>query len=231
MKKKLSGQGLTEYAILIALIAIGIVLLLNLMGISVRDIYCNVADGISGGSGCKMAMFCQDNFSTNLSGWTTQQGTAGGVQNGQYCPPSYSLMLNKCAAAANLKDYTVKLDGAMLNSGNGYGIMFRTQMTPTGLAGYAFQYDPGLKGFVIRKWANGVEINPAIAFVSAPNYDWYSAAHNIQLDVKGGTFTAFIDGKQVLTAQDSTYSSGGAGLRTWDSTMACFDNFTIGSNP
>jgi len=222
-----SGKGLVEYVLLLGLAVIGIALVLQLAGVRVSDIYCNIADALPGGDSCSQKELCADDFSANLSGWITRQGTAGGVQGGKYCPPSYSLMLNKCSMSNSPKDYTIGLDGAQLNSGNGFGIMFRVQELSTGLAGYAFQYDPGLGGFVFRKWAHNVEINPPLAFVRAPGYDWFGEPHDIQIKVQGDKFTAYIDGVAVLTAQDSSYVSGGGGLRTWDSTQACFDDFEI----
>jgi len=41
----------------------------------------------------------------------------------------------------------------------------------------------------------------------------------------------FMDGVQVMTAQDSTYPAGGTGLRSWDSTTGCLNDFSIGQTP
>jgi hypothetical protein len=231
LKKNLPGQGLLEYVILIALISIGIALVLNLYGLSVRDVYCNIADKISSGDSCKVAQICQDDFSTDFKGWSTLEGSGGSVQNGQLCPSNYTRALNTCSTSKRLKDYTYKLNGANLKSGNGYGLIFRAENTKSGMNGYVFQYDPGYGAFIFRKWANGVELNPPFAVAPAKGYDWYNVPRDVQVDVKGDTFTAYVDGKPVLTAKDSAYTSGGAGLRTWDSTQVCFDQFGIQSTP
>jgi Flp pilus assembly pilin Flp len=233
MKKNLHGQGLVEYVILITLISIGIILALNFYGLSVRDVYCNIADKISNGNTCTVTQICQDDFSTNLAGWTTLQGAKGSTTDGKFCPPTYTLILNACSTSKKLKDYTVKLNGANLGSGNGYGVVFRAENTQNGMTGYVFQYDPGYSpgSFIIRKWANGVELNPPLAVAPANGYNWYNTPRDIQVNVKGDTFTAYVDGKPVLTAKDSTYTSGGAGLRTWDSTQVCFDQFGMQSAP
>jgi Flp pilus assembly pilin Flp len=195
MKKNFRGQGLVEYAILIALIAIGIALALKLYGISVYDTYCYAAAKISGSEACKPVQLCQDDFSTDLAGWTSVQGSKGSIAGGKFCPPNYTLML--------------------------------------GMNGYVFQYDPGYSpgSFIIRKWVNGRELSVPIAVAKASGYDWYNTPRDIQVVVKGDTFTAYVDGTPVLTATDSTYTSGGTGIRTWDSTQVCFDQFGMQSAP
>ena len=122
-----------------------------------------------------------------------------------------------------------QIDGAKLNSGNGYGIYFRATSTSQGVSGYAFQYDPGFNGLVMRKWVNGVEINPPMAFKSMPGSDWYSAAHTLSVKVSGNTYTGMVDGVPMLTATDNTYLTGGTALRVWDSTQVCMDNFSVSS--
>lgn len=61
-----NGQGLVEYALLLALIVIGIFLGLNLMGVSIADVYCKAASRISGNSeACQAKLlktYCEDSF-------------------------------------------------------------------------------------------------------------------------------------------------------------------------
>ena len=230
MLKKNDGQGLIEYVFLIALITIGILLALKLYGISVYDAYCYVGDKISGSEACKPTELCKDDFSTDLTGWKALQGNNMGVVNGgTLCPSSYTLMLNACSVSEPLTDYVVTLSDANLKSGSGYGIAFRAQNTSTGMTGYVFQYDPGFSpgSFIIRKWVNGRELSTPIAVAKASGYSWYNTPRDIKIVIKGSTFTAYVDGKLVLTATDSTYATGGAGLRTWDSTIVCVDGFNI----
>ena len=70
-------------------------------------------------------------------------------------------------------------------------------------------------------------------FASAPagQYNWYNTPRKIQVLVQGNTYKAYIDNVLWLTATDSTYTNGGAGLRTWDSTLACFNNFSVDPLP
>ncbi len=223
------GQGLVEYALLLVLAVIGTLLILHLMGISARDVYCKVASGFKEGACAQTTAYCQDDFS-NFKDWKTMSGSWQ-AKNGQVCAQGYGETYNKCSLSSmTANDYTVELDGAKLNAGDGYGVFFRSTLGSLGMNGYAFQYDPGLNGYVIRKWVNGKEINPPLAYKAMPGNDWNGSAHKISVKVQGDTFTCSVDGKPVLTATDNTYPTGGAGLRTWDKTDFCLDNFSIHPN-
>jgi Flp pilus assembly pilin Flp len=219
------GQGVVEYALILALIAIGTILAFQLTGVSLGDVFCRVSNGIKPGS-CGSGVLCSDDFA-NLG---SSQNVSGGWNNtnGQACINGTGVLYNSCSMT-NLKtnDYTASLDGATLTNGNGYGIYFRATMTPAGINGYAFQFDPGASGFVIRKWTNGREIYPTLAYKSMPGYDWRGEAHKLEIKVSGSTFTGYVDGVAMLTATDNTYSSGGTGIRTWDSTNVCIDGFSL----
>ncbi len=190
------------------------------------DVYCRVAEGIKTGACAKTTAFCNDDFN-NLGG---SQGLSGPWQTsgGQACIKGGGILFNKCSMSSTIPtDYTASLNAAALSAGNGYGIFFRATDTGLGTNGYAFQYDPGLSGFVIRKWVNGREINPSIVYKSMPGYDWYSKAHTLEVKVAGNTFTGYVDGVAVLSGTDSTYATGGTGIRTWDSTNLCIDSFSV----
>lgn len=229
MKTASSGQGMLEYALLIALIAVGVILAMSLTGTSVSDVYCRVASGIGGGNACnKKVTYCQDDFAGDSSAWQNVSG-APTMQNGQLCFQKNSQLLNKCSTKMTQSDYSINLNGVSLKSpGRGYGVYFRSTLTPQGLNGYAFQYDPGAGNvLLIRRWVNGREVNPPIARVPI-NSTVYNASHDFTIDVKGDVFTVYMDGSQVMTAKDSTYSSGGAGLRFWDNQpTTCMNDFSI----
>jgi hypothetical protein len=125
-------------------------------------------------------------------------------------------------------DYTAQVGKGAVNEGNGYGIYFRASNSGDGINGYAFQYDPGKNSFVIRKWVNGREIYPSVAEKAMPGYNWHGSAHDLSVKVIGNTFTGMVDGQAVITGRDSTYTSGGAGIRTWDEhTKFCMDSFSV----
>jgi Flp pilus assembly pilin Flp len=125
-------------------------------------------------------------------------------------------------------DFMVDIDIAHLLQGNGYGVWLRANdVEGSNINGYTFQYDPGYGGgeFIMRKWVNGSERAP-FARVSAAGYDWYEP-HKVQVIANGDTFSVIIDGEQVLSAQDSTYTSGQVGLRTWSTSRTEFHGFSI----
>ena len=220
------GQGVLEYALILALVVIVILLILRLTGTSLSDVYCKVAKGLNASATCgKPQSFCNDSFD-NLANWSTASGWQ--LNNGQLCNNlnSTNFIFNTCSQAASLPpDYTVNIDLATLYAGNGYGVSFR-QTSTNPANGYIFQFDPGLGMFVFRKWINGAETAP-FAQVSAGNYNWYNIPHSIKVVVQGNVFKGYVDNNLVLTATDDTYTSGGAALRVWDNTQACFDNFSI----
>ena len=124
-------------------------------------------------------------------------------------------------------DYSVDIRNAQLQSGKGYGVWFRADPNDGRANGYTFQYDPGYLNDEYRmcKWVNGFEQSPFIR-VSASNFNW-NETHHIKVDVVGNTFTAYIDDTAVLTGSDNTYTSGTAGIRTWNGTNLQFQDFTI----
>jgi Flp pilus assembly pilin Flp len=230
-QRRTVAQGLIEYALILLLGAVVVILVLRLLGFNLRDAYCKVVGGLGGGGYC--SHYCTDNFADS-SGWTTTNKLGWQASNGQFCNAANNEQqaFNTCSQDPNVlpKNYVVRLENANLLSGNGYGVFFRLQGTSP-VNGYAFQYDPGLPGFVIRKWVNGWEVNPALAYKAAPGYSWYNTPRKMEVYVQGNTYNAYADGVLVLTATDSTFPTGGAGLRTWDSTRVCMSGFSIDPIP
>lgn len=214
------GQGLIEYALLIALVSSVVILSLSVMGIGVKDIYCGIVENLGGSDVCRSA-FAED-FS-DISDWVSSWGKWDN-SNDELCGSRWGGIFNEDFSG---DDYTVNVGKANLAQGKGYGVYFRTQdyKKPNG---YIFQYDPGWGGgaFLFRKWVNGHELSP-FAVQRAPGFDWHGEDHNIQLVVEGDTFKAYVDGQEMLSASDSTYSEGGVGFRVWDRTKVCFDDLSI----
>ncbi len=124
-------------------------------------------------------------------------------------------------------DYSV-VTNAKLLQGQGFGLYFRSD-GQTNVNGYIFQYDPGYGSgaFLFRKIVNGQEQGPFAVVRASSDYDWYNVERQIEVVVEGNSFTARIDGEDVLTASDDTYSSGGIGLRTWGTSMVEFEDVTV----
>ena len=114
----------------------------------------------------------------------------------------------------------VKLDvNATLNSGRGYGVYFRSD-GKANISGYCFQFDPGWNppagSFVVRKVVNGAESNPIASAPMPTGYSTYGTPHDITINAVGSHIVIKVDGVTVLDFTDSTFPSGGAGLRSWD---------------
>ncbi len=231
------GQGLGEYALLLVLVALGVFLLLQLMGISVQEAYCKVVEAINGSPVCMPQQYCGDDFAGNLDAWHTLRGQPVS-QNGQLCLQKESQTFNTCSMEQKQSDYVIRMDDVVLNQGNGYGVFFRTTDNGQGPSGYIFQYDPGMKyhgyppdgAFLIRRWVNGREIWTPLAIAPIPG-GVYNTPHDIEITIQGNTFTVEVDGQQVLQATDSIYTSGGVGLRTWDNTQVCSTEYTLWPAP
>lgn len=229
--RKRSGQGFVEYAIIMVLVAINIILILQITGVNIKSLYCSIVNKLGGSSTCET--YCKDSFAS-LSNWSQLGNSGWEAQNGMMCntKANEQRAYSTCSTEQKVPDdYVIDFESVVLTKGNGYGVFYRMQSKdPT--TGYVFQYDPGVNGFVVRKWVNGWEVNPAVKYISAPGTDWFNVSRKVKLVVKGSTMNAYIDGKLVLTANDSTYlNGGGVGLRTWDSTTACFGNFSVSPIP
>jgi len=131
------------------------------------------------------------------------------------------------------KDYEVSAD-VYLDNGGWAGVMGRVNHTGTG-------YGCVPKGYYLRLAVDGscalfaatqernADAGKQLATGQAANVagrQW----HNVKLQFSGTTITGFVDGVQVLTATDSLYSSGMAGLITGEvreRNTALFDNLLI----
>jgi Flp pilus assembly pilin Flp len=164
----------------------------------------------------------------NLSQWSVLQGnweaSEGFIRN-------TSNLEGRIMTNFSGEDFVVNIESAHLLQGNGYGVWLRASnveaVNQNEINGYTFQYDPGFIGgeFIIRKWENGVEQEP-LARVSANDFNW-NDPHSLRVVVKGDTFTVFVNDEETLSAQDSSYTSGYVGLRTWSNTRVEVSGFTI----
>ncbi len=219
------GQGLVEYILLlgIALMTFGS---LHMLGFTVRGAYCSVTDlfGIRPAV-CDSILLWEADF-TDLESWNITQGRGWMLQDGRMLitqPGEHRAFTGD----DSWEDYTVHVGDAVLYEGAGYGVYFRVSDEPD-INGYAFQYDPGYAdSFIIRKVVDGRELHPPIAVSRAPaGFAWYNTPHQIQIEVRGDTYTAYVDGTEVVTATDESNPTGRIGLRGWR-TDAEFENLSV----
>ncbi|MEA3351136.1 MAG: Flp family type IVb pilin [Chloroflexota bacterium] len=216
------GQGAVEYALIAALIAVTVALSLSATGTSVKDMFCIVASGLGAEELCGNTVAFSEDFS-DISDCEVAWGRWS-IKDGKLHGSRWGGIFNKDFSG---EDYTLTVGSANLSQGNGYGIFFRAQDYDRP-EGYIFQYDPGWGGgaFLFRKWVDGHEIHP-FAVQRDSDFDWHGEDHEIQVKVEGDTYTAYVDGEEVLNASDSTYQEGGVGFRVWDRTEVDFDDLSI----
>lgn len=216
------GQGLTEYAIILVLIAIVVVAALQLTGTSVSNVLGAAGDSLQSEaidlSGTVIERFA------NLDQWDILRGEWE-VNDGQLLQTVAGE--NQILSRYSGTDYAVEVQNAHLTQGNGYGIFFRASGNENRVNGYTFQYDPGYGrgAFIMRKWTNGHEHSP-FARINMPDFDW-NRPHDVKVVTKGDRFTAYVDGKPVLNGRDDTYPEGRVGFRTWSDSVVSFDDLTV----
>ena len=77
------------------------------------------------------------------------------------------------------------------------------------------------------KWVNGVQIKPYIKMYYLPSdIDWNNPP-DMSVKVEGNTFTAYMNGQQVLQGSDKTYTEGGTGVFSNAGTELSFSDFLI----
>ncbi len=224
------GQGLLEYALIILLIAVVSGLALAVSGVSLREVYDRIVKALSGNTSpasCGVS-------AAQLANWQTLGGNwRGGIQPGvdgfQVCQLCAGMLSGYSGS-----DYLIDLSGVqvenVLPANNGFGMSFRAESTENGISGYMFEIEQQNKNkppvVSFTKWVNGVRVNPALGEVELPpGYDWTSSP-NIQIDVRGDTFTAYLDGQPILSVKDSTYKEGGVGVATKNGTTLKFKDLT-----
>lgn len=223
--RKVKGQGLVEYGLVLALISVLSVGTLTATGNSIKDVYCDVSSSLTGGGNCSTAFFF-DAFNDDLSVWDVVRGSWE-IIDGKLHTRAHGE--GQIFTDINQSDYQVELEDVNLASGKGFGLIFRAEDTEA-FNGYTFQYDPGYGAgaFIFRKWANGREFSP-FARTFAPDFDWYDTDHDVKVVVNGGQYSAYIDNELVCEGVDTSWEDNtkSVGLRVWSNSDVTFESFTV----
>ena len=233
------GQGLIEYALIILLVGIVVGGVAAVAGQQMSSVYSGLQPPLEGATPAPTEQAAATPShptptpiptptptTIKWEDWREVRGTQWRKENGYYCAGPGGEH-RSFYGAENWTDYVVTFSGE-LHKGNGFGVYFRATNFKRANA-YIFQYDPGYGrgAFLFRKIVNGRERSP-FARVNAPaTYQWHNVLRQIKVVVEGDTFTAYVDGQQVLQASDDEYTHGGVGLRTWDGSEACFSDFKV----
>lgn len=243
MEKRDVGQGVIEYVLILALLAAVAVLALSAMGVSLQNVLNEVVSAL-GALGVEQEqppsceVFYQSQFDRGINEWYQLKK---GLWSGKWQNIA-GKMVGDPLAAALLKsvkrdDYIVTAASIELkkvrDSYQGFALIFRAAALADDLEGYMFEFekkdaaDPGLMYF--SKWVRGYQVFPPLASVAVPaNFNW-NEVQQMRVTVQGDTFTALINGQEVLRARDATYTQGYVGMAVNYGSRATVRNFSVTS--
>jgi len=232
--KNQTGQAVVEYAILLAMIALVVLLVLAAMGISLDGAYAAVAGIFRGKATPTSDNSYKTEFDGDLDDWfTAEYGFWRGdaeTERGRLKLDPVTLTMLK---GHSVKDFDVQVSGVGIENEkkvwNGYGLMFRADSS--GRNGYMFEIEKKSAGqpsqMYFSKWVDGKQQKLSGAVVTLPdNFEW-SSASSMQISARGDTLTAYVGGKQVLQTRDSTYSQGQVGIASNAGTEITVDSFSL----
>ena len=108
------------------------------------------------------------------------------------------------------------------SSGSGYGVYFRSD-GKSKISGYCFQFDPGVGNkFIVRKVVDrsGVRADRQVKFPAG--FSIYDASSRDHHQRRRQPHRLQGRRRQLLDFNDTTFASGGAGLRSWGSSAVSF---------
>ncbi|MCS7260095.1 MAG: DUF1080 domain-containing protein [Anaerolineae bacterium] len=236
------GQGVIEYALVLALLAAVVVLALSAMGVSLQNVLGEAVSAF-GAPGMKpeqppCEVFYQSQFDRGINEWYQLKK---GLWEGKWRNIAGKMVGDPPAAAllksVNRDDYIVTAESVELtnehHSYQGFALIFRAPALTDKLEGYMFEFekknaaDPGLMYF--SKWVRGYQIFPPLASAPVPaNFDW-NKVRQMRVTVQGDTFTALINGQEVLRVRDTTYTQGYVGMAVNGGSRASVGNFSVTS--
>lgn len=237
--KRRKGQGIVEYAVILGLIALVVILALGAMGISVGDVYAAIVKALGGEVDCKT--YYHSDFST-APGWTEIKNSFWGkfghwqVKDGKLVSPrSGAILLNEYTGS----DYNISLSGIKLanqsSAWNGYGVMFRSSLDAKGrLNGYMFEFErrsprePTTAYF--SYWVGGMQVvmTPPGKMIIPAKSGWDNPA-NLSVSVQGNTFVASMNGKKIMEATDpkNLYTEGAVGVASNAGSSIVLDDVAV----
>lgn len=233
INRKEQGQGLVEYALILVGVVVVVLLILNLMGISVRDVYCQAASSL-GSTTCEDRGDCSFTFDSvsDLDTWEGDAQDSIGIEDGKACVSgdgknANSYLNSKCSQSLASNDYSISLSGVTVdrlidnNKNTGFDTWFRVQDAQNG---YLFIYNSHTN--YVRFWKIVDNKWVRLAQARAPK-SWLGQELNFRIDVQGESFKAYQGGELILEATDSAYTDGEIGVRNKPSSKSCVDDISV----
>lgn len=227
------GQGLVEYALLLAVVVLATALLLNITGVSINDIFCRVVGSLGGEVCAETSCVLAFDDPAELDSWNARDVKNGNliIENSQLC--NKGTQMNYFAACAEggfdgegYSDFTAILDGIKINKYDndlnpGFDFVFRADDKGNG---YWLSYSAKVNRVIFWKQVSGVRILLDSAPVPA---EWVNEDLTFVLKVQGDTFSVYRDNQLILEVSDDTYDSGAFGWRNKPGSSTCIDGIVI----
>lgn len=156
------------------------------------------------------------NFNTNLTGWSTLQGTWSESSNGKIGNSSGDAILLANESASDFI-YEGKIKVSESTGGKGAGaLVFRSNADAS--QAYVMNVDALNDCVTLFKFGNGGgEIAKVIKTIDTDK------EYNLKVIASGSNIRAYLDNVEVINATDTTYSSGRFGMLAWNSTTTFQD--------
>ena len=213
-----------------------VILVLAALACSSTAVIIPTAQPLAGGGGNSQQILFQDDFSNTSSGWDQahNESYSTDYENSGYrinvLPASYSAFANPSQSFKN--DVRIEVDATKIGGpdDNAFGVICRYQ----DLDNYYFLYisSDGYVGIGIDNAGSKSIISSSDGnMVSDSNINQGVATNHLRADCIGNTLTLYVNGTQVATATDGTFTGGDVGLsaRTFSvgGTDIKFDNFFV----
>jgi hypothetical protein len=195
---------------------------------------CNLLSGLTGST--SQSLF-QDDFSNKNNGWdeNTSDNASTGYGNGDYVmkvfQTSWFVWANPESAKSSLSNIHIAVTASNTGAATepGFGVICdyvdRDNYYYMGVSvdGY----------YIIVKTMNGDDtpLSDQSSWITSDAVPVNASSYNLEADCGNGTLTLSVNGQQVDSVSDSTFSSGSVGLfaRSFDEPNAeiHFDNFVV----
>ena len=230
------GQGLVEYALIVIGIALTVILVLNLTGVQINELFCRIT-GALGGQTCEEkavleAKGCSISFddASDTESWNGKDvNSQFTFENGKMCNTGKSFnFFESCEESKIDQDFTVYLKGITIErtgtKETGVDFMFRTDDSRNG---YRFSYSSSSNVIIIWKRVSNKWV--MIDYSLTPQ-EWGNESVDFKLEVKGDTFKTYKDDELLLVVNDDTYGDGKFAWRNKPGSKSCIDEISFEEN-
>ncbi|MBC7766031.1 MAG: DUF1080 domain-containing protein [Hyphomonadaceae bacterium] len=167
----------------------------------------------------EVILFSDDFNDGDATGWTTDGGTWS-VVNGEYKQTNATATANTFAGNTTWTDYSFESKIKNGSGGVAFGVFFRATNTANN---YNVIYNRERKDWKLYKKVADVNTQIGSTYLQTWTNDTYKT---VKVRCVGSNIVVSVDGVDIITATDSTYSSGKVGFRTY-ANSGTFDDVVV----